>query len=301
MLVAEASAGFGERHANGLVKAFRSKRRPLPVLPEWSAAWSPAWYRDAESWPTGTPDRLALLAELEGHFPAIEDTGVRIGVGVATGADAVFAVRDPRGIEEDRLLPLLSARDVASGKIAWSGTQLVNPWSDTGELVDLGDYPGLAGYLRTHERVLRGRHVAAKRPLTWWRTIDKVTPKLASRPKLVLPDLKDRIQPVLDDGRFYPHHNLYYMVSDSWDPRVLGGLLMSNVAGLFVESYSVRMANGYLRNSAQYLRRIRVPEPQSVTPSLATRLATAFEENDRDAANVAALLAYDLDRFPAAN
>ena len=32
--------------------------------------------------------------------------------------------------------------------------------------------------------------------------------------------------PVLDEGSFYPHHNLYFVTSDAWDLQVLGGLLV---------------------------------------------------------------------------
>ena len=71
------------------------------------------------------------------------------------------------------------------------------------------------------------------------------------------------LDPVLDRGETYPHHNLYFIQSDEWDLEVLGGLLMSAVGQFFVESYGVRMRGGYWRFQAQYLRRIRVPESES--------------------------------------
>src|SRR5437764_1386986 len=84
---------------------------------------------------------------------------------------------------------------------------------------------------------------------------------LAGRPKLLLPDMQMTIHRFLDEGGLYPHHNLYYVVSDVWDLRVLGGLLLSRVAQAFIEAYAVRMRGGTLRFQAQYLRRIRVPRP----------------------------------------
>ncbi|MGH3281284.1 MAG: hypothetical protein ACRDNW_19415 [Trebonia sp.] len=92
------------------------------------------------------------------------------------------------------------------------------------------------------------------------------------------------IHPVLDDGATYPHHNLYYNVSDTWDLRVLGGLLLSRVAQAFIEAYAVRMRGGTLRFQAQYLRRIRVPQPSDLSPEDRDGLATAFEERDVAAA-----------------
>jgi len=77
-------------------------------------------------------------------------------------------------------------------------------------------------------------------------------------------------------GGYYPHHNLYFVVSEAWDPEVLGGLLLSDIANLFVGAYCVRMRGGTYRFQAQYLRRIRVPELGSVKPASARALARAF-------------------------
>ena len=48
---------------------------------------------------------------------------------------------------------------------------------------------------------------------------------------------------------------------------MLGGLLLSDVANLFVGAYCVRMRGGCYRFQAQYLRRIRVPDAGSVRAS----------------------------------
>jgi hypothetical protein len=106
--------------------------------------------------------------------------------------------------------------------------------------------------------------------------------------------MKLTIHPVLDEGGWYPHHNLYYVVSDTWDLRVLGGLLLSRVAQAFIEAYAVKMRGGTLRFQAQYLRRIRVPQPESISPEDCAALADAFTRRDRDAATEAALRAYGI-------
>jgi hypothetical protein len=110
--------------------------------------------------------------------------------------------------------------------------------------------------------------------------------------------MKITSQPVLDEGGHYPHHNLYYVVSDSWDLRVLGGLLLSKVAEAFVDAYAVKMRGGTLRFQAQYLRRIRVPAPADVTVADRRALAEAFERRDADAATAAALRVYGLGCLP---
>ena len=104
------------------------------------------------------------------------------------------------------------------------------------------------------------------------------------------------IHPVLDEGGLYPHHNLYYVVSEGWDLRVLGGLLLSRVAEAFVNAYAVKMRGGTLRFQAQYLRRIRVPRPEAINASQAEALLRAFEDRDAEAATTVAMELYGVDR-----
>lgn len=103
--------------------------------------------------------------------------------------------------------------------------------------------------------------------------------------------------PVLDKGETYPHHNLYYLTSEGWDLEVLGGLLLSRVAQLFIEAYCVKMRGGTPRFQAQYLRRIRVPSPESLPDRLCHQLRQAFRTRDAAAATAAAVEAYGIADF----
>jgi adenine-specific DNA-methyltransferase len=293
------SRAFGEKQAN-VLRSWVSRGRSRSIRrSSFSAARLTSWFPGDQLWPSGDPTHLAIVADLEKRFPPLEDrrTGTRVGIGVASGADDVYLTRDATQVEEDRLLPLVMSRDTTTGRLAWSGTHLVNPWLD-GELVDLAAYPRMQAYLEEHGPALRRRHVARKRPGSWFRTIDRVDPQLLSRPKLLLPDLKASSHPVLDDGRFYPHHNLYFVASDTWDLEVLGGLLLSDVANLVVGAYCVKMRGGCYRFQAQYLRRIRVPIPETVSSNEKDALARAFCERDVEAATATAIRLYGIDEFP---
>jgi hypothetical protein len=264
-----------------------------------SAARVSAWFRGAEPWPCTSPERLALLKQLEERFQPLEskETGTRVGIGVATCADKVFITSDEALVEKSRLLPLAMASDISSGELEWSGRYLVNPWDDDG-LVSLGQYPRLKAYLNKHRESLQRRHVARRNGRSWARTINRVNSPLTGKAKLYVADIKDRLRPVLDRGKTYPHHNLYFVESDGWDLEVLGGLLLSDVAQFFVECFGVRMREGYLRFHAQYLRRIRVPRLNQVTSRQAERLRRAFRERDAVVATEAALTIYGIDRVP---
>jgi adenine-specific DNA-methyltransferase len=258
------------------------------------------WFSGADPWPCVSPDRLKVLKRLEREFPPLEDpdTGTKVGIGVATGADKIFLTRNPKLVEESRLLPLALAKDTMNGVLEWSGHFLVDPWEADGSLVDLELYPELRKYFGDHAALLKERHVSRKKPSHWYRTIDKVNRSLTGRPKLLIPDIKSTAHPVYDSGEYYPHHNLYHVTSEDWDLKVLGGLLLSEVGQFFVECYAVRMSGGYLRFQAQYLRRIRVPHLKELDPRLAQEFAGAFEARDVRAATRAALRAYGIREIP---
>ena len=299
-VLANANRSFDSKDAEALQKwvASRSKRLSSAAV---TAEKLPAWFDPASSWPSGDPANLALIADLERRFPPLEsrDTGTRVGIGVASGADVVYLTKDPNLVEIDRLLPLLMTRDTNYGAAEWSGTYLVNPWLD-GRLVDLAKYPRLRSYLESHGGLVKARHVARTNPERWFRTIDRVEPGLLEREKLVIPELKSFIQPVLDSGRTYPHHGLYFVTSEQWDLEVLGGLLLSDIAELFVATYCVKMRGGCYRFQAQYLRRIRVPERSSIGRREQSALRRAFGTRDREGASAVARRLYGLQTRPVA-
>ncbi|MDE0700522.1 MAG: N-6 DNA methylase [Acidimicrobiaceae bacterium] len=295
--VVETADGFDETDGCAVARWLADSSEMASNGSRFAAGTLDRWFSGSSHWPLGSPGTLELIADLEERFAPLEDwrTGTRVGIGVATGCDEVFVVADAPGVESCRLLPMLTAHDISSGAPDWTGRFLVNPWEE-GQLVELDDYPGLACYLQSHGTRIKQRHVARLRPDSWYRTIDRVDPELQARPKLLLPDLKSAAHPVLDVGGFYPHHNLYYVVSDKWDLEVLGGLLLSDIANLFVGAYCVKMRGGTYRFQAQYLRKIRVPVPDAIDAASASALVAAFRRRDRAAATAAAAELYGISR-----
>ncbi|MEE1762938.1 Eco57I restriction-modification methylase domain-containing protein [Streptomyces sp. SP18BB07] len=299
-VAADTTRAFGSTQAHDFADWYTKGTSESITTPAFQAARMPHWFPDEDSWPAASPARLAVLEELTERFRLLEDdkTGTRVGIGIATGADKVFLTDDDTLVERDRLLPMAMVRDTTSGTLNWHGTYLVNPWTAEGDLVDLTAHPRLFKYFEEHGAALRKRYIAVKQPQRWYKTIDKVDHRLTERPKLLFPDMKLTIHPVLDEGGLYPHHNLYFIVSDVWDMRVLGGLLLSKVAEAFVEAYAVKMRGGTLRFQAQYLRKIRVPDPAAISESDRVALTEAFDKRDVKAATEAALRVYGLAELP---
>lgn len=248
-----------------------------------------------EPWIMESTGQLSLLRRLEQAFPTIEEAGCKVGIGVATGADKAFiGPYQQLDVEPGRKLPLVMTRDILTGVVSWHGLGVINPFADDGTLVDLGKYPRLQQYLGERQEQIARRHVAQRAPSNWYRTIDRIYPALASTPKLLIPDIKGEPQVVYEAGRLYPHHNLYYLTSDTWDLKALQAVLLSGIARLFVSIYSTKMRGGYLRFQAQYLRRIRIPRWDTVPPGLKRDLVEAAEHGDAAACNRAVFSLYGL-------
>lgn len=244
--------------------------------------------------PLSSPKNIRRLQALSERLPSMDEAGVHIGIGVATGCDRVFITEDPTIVEGSRLLPLFYMRDWRSGRRdrkKW----LVNPWDCDGRLVNLRDYPELSAYFKSHEGRLRRRYVARQHPESWYRTLDKLNSSLINTPKLLVPDLSNSCDPVLDTGQLYPHHNCYWITSDEWALDELGGLLMSDVVEGFIDALGVKMNGGTKRFQAQYLRLVHIPRSDDVSPAVRRELAEAFRANDRAGASRAAAIAFGID------
>ncbi|MBR2980399.1 MAG: Eco57I restriction-modification methylase domain-containing protein [Myxococcaceae bacterium] len=253
--------------------------------------------RGSEPWLLESSNQISLIRRIERQFPALEQAGCKVGIGVATGADKAFIGEfDSLDVETDRKLPLVATRDIQSGEVLWQGQGVINPFADDGGLVNLRDYPKLASYLEERKSVIAKRHCAQKAPSNWYRTIDRIWPELASKPKLLIPDIKGEAHIVFEPGKLYPHHNIYYVVSDTWDLRALQAVLLSKIAKLFVATYSTKMRGGYLRFQAQYLRRIRIPFWQDVSENHRRELIYAATSRDFDACNRAVFKLYKLNQ-----
>jgi hypothetical protein len=249
----------------------------------------------SEPWILASPSQMGLIRRLESQFPTLEEAKCKVGIGVATGADKAFIGDfEELDVEPDRKLPLVMTRDIQRGVVDWRGLGVINPFGDDGTLVNLQNFPKLGRYLEERKTEISRRHVAQKTPTGWYRTIDRIYPDLAKRPKLLIPDIKGAAHVVYEEGRLYPHHNLYFVVAEEWDLKALQAVLLSELSRLFVSLYSTKMRGGYLRFQAQYLRRIRIPYWSNVPNTIRQALINAAEQQDLLACNLAAYDLYSL-------
>lgn len=280
------------RSLSNLASALRQHDTPAPAT---GVATVRNVTTGCEPWLFEASDQLDLVRQFEARFPLIEDVGCKVGIGVATGADKEFIGEyHSLDVEPSRKLPLAMTRDIKGGHVEWRGLGVINPFGDDGRLVKLSDFPRLRAYLEARHEKISKRHVAERTPANWYRTIDRIYPEIAATPKLLIPDIKGEAHIVYEDGKLYPHHNLYFMTSNEWNIRALEAVLKSGIARLFVAAYSTQMRGGYLRFQAQYLRRIRLPFWNDVSKEIREALIFAAESGDLNACNAAAGKLYGL-------
>lgn len=258
------------------------------------------WFSGEQQWTTESPAHLSVLRRLEKENVPLDTnaSGCRVGIGVATGADKVFIVKPGEiDIEPELLMPLAMTDDIASGEVNWTGRCVINPFKSVG-LIDLAKYPKARRYFEKHERALKARNVANRtensQRTSWYRTIDRIYPALQRTPKLLIPDIKADNLIVLEPGKLYPHHNLYYVASEAWDLAALRTILRSSVARFFVWMYGVKMRGNFLRFQAQYLRRICIPLRIKIGAAMIAELSLIPPTAPRDEVDRVVSRLYDL-------
>lgn len=212
----------------------------------------------------------------------IEEQNFHIGIGVATGADSIYISPTLKGIiEESRLIPAINARDLTGNKLSWNGEYLLNPFDENGNLVDLASYPKTQQYLESKKEILSNRHIAKKSPSKWYRTIDKIKTDLQNTPKILLPDISGNSLLFIDEGRFYPLHNIYYITGeDIHQLKILCSILMSDFVRKQIQRLSNNMNGGYARWQSQNLRKLRIPYIKGINQKQATILEEGYEKKD---------------------
>lgn len=237
----------------------------------------------SENW-----DALFLDASTDG-MTTLEEQGFRIGIGVATGADGIFISDrfcDSEKIEPQLLLPIVNARDLTGNEFRWNGRFLLNPYLPSGELIELDSFPNAKRYLESKRSDLEKRHIV-KNKRVWYALIDKIKPALKSKPKILLPDITGNDIIFVDDGHFYPAHNIYYVEGKSKEElTVLAAILMSDFVKSQIMTISNKMNGGLPRWQSRSIRKLRLPKLDGLSVEEKIQITKAYYDGDIPHINV---------------
>ena len=160
---------------------------------------------------------------------------------------------------------------------------MLNPYDqhDDRRMLDLSMFPKAGAYLRRNADRLKARYFAKKHPESWYRTLDRISYKTLRAEKLLLPDIQRGGNIALDErGVYYPHHNVYWITSKSWNMRALCVLMRSSFVTDQIRRVSVQMRGGSIRYQAQNLRNVHIPAWSSLDASDVSDLARLYGESD---------------------
>lgn len=253
-------------HVEGL-KCVMFQTKPMPKGDDWTDVFN--------------------IVSSNSDFQTIEQQGFKIGIGVATGADSVFISQElPEKVEEELIMPGINARDLRGNRFQWQGEYLLNPYNKDGSLVNLKDYPRACAYLEQHKEKLSSRHIAKKSPSRWYKTIDRISPELLSQPKILLPDMSGNTYVFVDEGEFYPLHNIYYIIGRSSTLlRLLAAFLMSDFVRNQLSAVTNKMNGGFSRWQSQHLRKLRLPKLSTIPSEEVNQMLTLYENRNVESLN----------------
>ena len=107
-----------------------------------------------------------------------------------------------------------------------------------------------------------------------------------SKPKILLPDMSGNTFVFVDDGNFYPLHNIYYITgSSSIKLRLLAAFLMSDFVRKQLSSVTNHMNGGFSRWQSQHLRKLRLPNLNSIASDDVQQLLSSYERMEVSAIN----------------
>ena len=239
-------------------------------------------YPDGQDW-----SNVFNTASQDYPFGLIEEQGFKIGIGVATGADSIFISKDIKGqVEDELLIPSVNARDLQGNSLQWGGWYLLNPYDADGRLISLEAFPKAKRYFESHRERLSSRHKASKNPAAWYGTIDKISPTLQSQPKILLPDISGNTYVFVDEGRYYPQHNIYYITGGTeMQLKLLAALLMSDFVRTQLNNVTNKMNGGYARWQSQHLRKLHIPTISAISSTLASNLLVYYQSGNIEGIN----------------
>ena len=98
----------------------------------------------------------------------------------------------------------------------------------------------------------------------------------------------------VDEGQFYPLHNLYYVTGHSVRKlKILSAILMSDIIRQQIGSITNNMNGGFPRWQSQYLRKLKVPDFMEMDTTSEDQLIQSYDEKDFDAVNRQVNTLYD--------
>ena len=207
--------------------------------------------RTKSFYPSLTPStrNTRTLAEM-GHF---------VRVGPALGHNPAFVLEpNEHDVEQELLCPWLDTSEIQERNITWRGRHVIAINNDDGTLIKIQKYPLLTARLKRYKSILEQRSIV-RNGAPWYRTIDRVSSNIWSRPKLLVPELAKVPRLAIDRSGAVPSHGVYAIFAHGDDVDGLYERFCDGQLARYLEPISPRVKGGYLRCYKRFLSAIRLP------------------------------------------
>lgn len=218
---------------------------------------------DLDATTSWLPAVLGSNGDHQSRHLSLEDVCTRISCGVATGADAVYVVRDDelndglRGYAH----PTIAGRQITEGEPLNVQDCLLVPYTDHGDLLPEKKLGELGRYLLDEIRRARLLERTCVRRKPWYAFHENPPLTDMLQPKLLCKDITPEPFFIADHrGDIVPRHSVYYLVPR--DSELLGDLadyLNSRTAREWLHRHCQRASKGYLRLQSHVLKRLPLP------------------------------------------
>jgi type II restriction/modification system DNA methylase subunit YeeA len=222
---------------------------------------------------------FSLLARIQREHPRLADYIKSPPLrGVVSGLNEAFIIdKETRDelIEQDQksdeiIHPLRTGRDVRRYWLEDPGTYLIYTHHD----VDIDRYPAIETHLGPFRERLEDR--ATEQAWYELQQPQKAYKEKFEQPKIIQPDLAERVRFHLDTEGHYPTNKIYFLPTD--DPYLLA-ILNSQLANVHLASTSAAYRGGYIQLLGQYVEELPIREITFETPD-AERGAAVTEAVD---------------------
>jgi Eco57I restriction-modification methylase/restriction endonuclease TaqI-like protein len=239
----------------------------------------PSSYLRANSWHISAREGLSALADrIQNHARTLKDVSARISIGLATGLDSAFVIRERQSMEfePEIIRAAIRGRDLGRYQHVDPGLKIVLPYRFDLEarcalLVNIRDYPLTYSHLRRYRELLSKRHCVRVWGKRWYDIHDPVRFDLACSPKILVPDIANTNRFVYDPGQYCPLHSAYYIIPTTGiDHLFLTAVLNSKPIEFLLRLRTPIVKDGFSRYRRQFLAPLPIPiAPQAEEEKIA--------------------------------
>jgi hypothetical protein len=140
-------------HADQAGRALRASPLAKDAQPVRELARCHQWC--AEPWLLESSDQMALIADWRVSFRLWRKRAARLALALQPGRTRLSsAISSPRCRAGSQAAPGDNSKTSHPARCKWRGQGVINPFAETGGLVDLRDYPRLRRYLEARREVI---------------------------------------------------------------------------------------------------------------------------------------------------